>query len=297
MTTTAVLIKRNIKLFFKDKGMFFTSLITPAILLVLYATFLGNVYRDTFTAGLPQGVTLDEGIIDGLVGGQLISSILAVSCITVAFCSNFLMVQDKVNGTIKDLRISPVKPATLSVGYYIATFISTLIVCFVAAGVCLGYVAAVGWYMHVSDILYLLLDILLLSFFGTALSSLINFFLNTQGQISAVGAIISAGYGFICGAYMPISSFSDGLQKAISFLPGTYGTSLVRNHALGGVFAEMEEQEIPTAVVDGMRDAIDCNLYFFDEKVQIGEMYLVLGISVVVLVGVYILLNSLKKKV
>ena len=208
MTTTAVLIKRNIKLFFKDKGMFFTSLVTPAILLVLYATFLGNVYRDTFTAGLPQGVTLDEGIIGGLVGGQLISSILAVSCITVAFCSNFLMVQDKVNGTIKDLRISPVKPATLSISYYIATLISTLIVCFVAAGVCLGYVAAVGWYMHVSDILYLLLDILLLSFFGTALSSLINFFLNTQGQISAVGAIISAGYGFICGAYMPISSLS-----------------------------------------------------------------------------------------
>ena len=297
MTTTAVLIKRNIKLFFKDKGMFFTSLVTPAILLVLYATFLGNVYRDTFTAGLPQGVTLDEGIIDGLVGGQLISSILAVSCVTVAFCSNFLMVQDKVNGTIKDLRIPPVKPATLSISYYIATLISTLIVCFVAAGVCLGYVAAVGWYMRVSDILYLLLDILLLSFFGTALSSLINFFLNTQGQISAVGAIISAGYGFICGAYMPISSFSDGLQKAISFLPGTYGTSLVRNHALGGVFAEMEEQGIPLAVVDGMRNAIDCNLYFFDEKVQIGEMYLVLGISVVVLVGIYILLNMLKKKV
>lgn len=297
MTTTAILIKRNIKLFFKDKGMFFTSLVTPAILLVLYATFLGNVYRDTFTAGLPQGVTLDEGILDGLVGGQLISSILAVSCITVAFCSNFLMVQDKVNSTIKDLRISPVKPATLSVGYYIATLISTLIVCFVAAGVCLGYVAVVGWYMRVSDILYLFLDILLLSFFGTALSSLINFFLNTQGQISAVGAIISAGYGFICGAYMPISSFSDGLQKAISFLPGTYGTSLVRNHALGGVFAEMEEQGVPAAVVDGMRDAIDCNLYFFDEKVQIGEMYAILGVSVVVLVGVYILLNTLKKKV
>lgn len=297
MTTTAVLIKRNIKLFFKDKGMFFTSLITPAILLVLYATFLGNVYRDTFTAGLPQGVTIDEGIIDGLVGGQLISSILAVSCITVAFCSNFLMVQDKVNGTIKDLRISPVKPATLSISYYVATLISTLIVCFVAAGVCLGYVAAVGWYMRVSDVLFLFLDILLLSLFGTALSSLINFFLNTQGQISAVGAIISAGYGFICGAYMPISSFSDGLQKALLFLPGTYGTSLVRNHALGGVFAEMEEQGVPNIVVDAMRDAIDCNLYFFDEKVQLGEMYIVIGATVVVLVGVYILLNTLKKKV
>lgn len=297
MTTTAVLIKRNTKLFFKDKGMFFTSLITPAILLVLYATFLGNVYRDTFTAGLPQGVKMDEGLIDGLVGGQLISSILAVSCITVAFCSNFLMVQDKVNGTIKDLRISPVKSATLSISYYVATLISTLIVCFAATGVCLGYVAIVGWYMRVSDVLFLLLDILLLSLFGTALSSLINFFLNTQGQISAVGAIISAGYGFICGAYMPISSFSDGLQKVLLFLPGTYGTSLVRNHALGGVLAEMEEQGIPGVVVDSMRDAIDCNLYFFDEKVQISEMYIVIGVTVVLLVGVYILLNTLKKKV
>ena len=48
MRVVFTLIKRNIKLFFKDKGMFFTSLITPAIILVLYATFLGNLYRDSF---------------------------------------------------------------------------------------------------------------------------------------------------------------------------------------------------------------------------------------------------------
>ena len=37
------LIRRNSKLFFKDKAMFYTSLITPIILLILYTTFLGNV--------------------------------------------------------------------------------------------------------------------------------------------------------------------------------------------------------------------------------------------------------------
>ena len=114
MKTTLYLIKRNIKLFFKDKGMFFTALITPAILLVLYATFLSNVYEDSFTSNFPPQIQLSEDIINGLVGGQLISSLLAVSCITVAFCSNFLMVQDKANGTIKDLLITPVKPAKLS---------------------------------------------------------------------------------------------------------------------------------------------------------------------------------------
>lgn len=295
MSTVSALVKRNVKLFFNDKGMFFTSLITPAILLVLYATFLGNVYRGSFTASLPSVAVLSESVIEGLVGGQLISSILAVSCVTVAFCSNFLMVQDKANGSIKDLRLSPVKPAVLSLSYYLATLLSTLLICLAAAAICLGYVAAVGWYISAADVLFLLLDILLLVLFGTALSSLINFFLSTQGQISAVGTIISAGYGFICGAYMPISSFGEGLQRVISFLPGTYGTALVRNHVMRGALAEMQRQGIPAEGIEALKDALDCNLYFFNAPVSIGWMYAILALTVAVLLAVYVLLNMLKK--
>ena len=195
MSISFILIKRNIKLFFKDKGMFFTSLITPAILLVLYVTFLGNVYRDSFTSGLPNTLKISESIIEGLVGSQLISSILAVSCVTVAFCSNFLMVQDKTNGTIRDLRISPVKSATFAELLY-SDFNFNTYYLFCCKGICLIYVAAVGWYMSFADVFFLFIDIILLVLFGTALSSIINFFLSTQGQISAVGTIISAGYGF-----------------------------------------------------------------------------------------------------
>lgn len=296
MKVVLTLIKRNIKLFFKDKGMFLTALITPAILLVLYATFLSNVYRDSFTMNFPQGIPVPEDIIDGLVGGQLISSLLAVSCITVAFCSNFLMVQDRANGTIKDLRIAPISTSVLSLSYYVATLISTLLICFTATVICLAYVAAIGWYMSALDVLLLFLDVIILVFFGTALSSLINFFLSTQGQISAVGTIISAGYGFICGAYMPISSFSDGLQKVISFLPGTYGTSLFRNHAMGGALKALSEEGIPNEVIDGLRDAVDCNIYFFDTKVEPYVMYIVLFVSIALLVGGYILLNVFRKK-
>jgi len=296
MKVALTLIKRNVKLFFKDKGMFFTSLVTPLILLVLYATFLANVYRDSFVSSLPETIKLSENLVEGLVGGQLISSLLAVSCITVAFCSNFLMVSDKANGTIKDLRISPIKSSTLSLSYYFATLISTLLICFVATGVCLVYVAIVGWYMSVTDVFLLFLDVFILVMFGTALSSIINFFLSSQGQISAVGTIISAGYGFICGAYMPISSFGTGLQKVLSFLPGTYGTSLIRNHSLSGVLLEMQNQGIPAEAINGLKDLLDCNLYFFETSVEIPTMYLILGISVIVLVGAYILMNVLKKK-
>lgn len=294
MTGLGALIKRNMKLYFKDKGMFFTSLITPLILLVLYSTFLANVYEDSFRSALEAaGVSVSDKLIGGCVGGELASSLLAVCCVTVAFCSNLLMVQDKVSGARKDLTITPVKSGTLAIGYYFATLFSTLLVCFGAAGICLIYLSRIGWYLTGTDVALLFLDVFLLVLFGTALSSIINSCLKSQGQISAVGTIVSAGYGFICGAYMPISNFSKGLQKVISFLPGTYGTCLLRNHALRGVFEEMEVQGFPSQVVEAIKDSVDCNLYFFGDKVGLGNMYAVLICTVVIAVGIYVAMNVL----
>jgi multidrug/hemolysin transport system permease protein len=288
------LILRNVKLFFKDKGMFFTSLITPLILLLLFVTFLGKVYRDSFYNVLPEGMQVPETLVEGFVGGWLFSSLLAVCCVTVAFCANMLMVQDKVTGARGDLTIAPVRHSTLAFGYYIATALTTLIICGVALIACFLYLSQKGWYLSTEDIFLTGLDVFLLVMFGTALSSVINFFLSTQGQMSAVGTIISAGYGFICGAYMPISQFSAGIQKFVSFLPGTYGTALLHNHLMGGVYGELEAQYFPREVVDSMRDSFDSNLYFSGDQVGIGTMYIILCGSIVLLIAAYVLLNSLK---
>lgn len=291
MKTVLYLTRRNSKMFFKDKGLFFTSLITPLILLVLYITFLGNVYYTSFDANLPAELGIDRNVIDGCVGGQLLSSLLSVSCVTVAFCSNMLMVQDKVTGATKDIGMTPLKPSTLAMSYYVSTFASTLIICTVATAACFVYLGVVGWYLSIADIFAVVLDVILLVMFGTALSSIINFFLSTQGQISAVGTVVSAGYGFICGAYMPISQFSEGLQKAIAFLPGTYGTSLLRNHTMGGALNAMKDEGVPVEIIDVIKDTVDCNLYFFDSRVPMGAMYAVLAGSAVALVGIYVLIN------
>lgn len=285
------LTKRNTKLFFKDKGAFFPSLITPIILLVLYATFLAKVFRDSFRSSLPEGFGIDTEIIDGLVGGQLLSSLLAVCCVTITFCANMIMVSDKVTGAHKDLSITPVSGVTMALGYYVSSLISTLIICFVAMGAGLIYIANVGWYLSAADIALMALDVFLLTMFGTALSSVINFFLSTQGQISAVGTIVSSGYGFICGAYMPIGSFSEGLQKVLSFLPGTYGTSLLRNHCMRGVISEAAAQGIPDEHIEGIKASLDCSIEFFGHKVSTGAMYVILCAAIALLLGIYICLN------
>jgi len=293
MTGLYNLTKRNCKLFFKDKGMFFTSLITPIILLVLYATFLAKVYRDSFSSALPAGFSIKQKLIDATVGGELFSSLLAVSCVTVSFCCNMLMVQDKVSGARHDLTVSPVKSSVLSLSYYISTLISTLLVCLAATAACFIYLSTIGWYMSLKDVMFIILDVFLLTLFGTALSSVINVFLSSQGQISAVGTVVSAGYGFICGAYMPISQFGKGLQRFIMFLPGTYGTSLLRNHAMNGVFNEMKNTGFPNEVLSAIKDSVDCNLYFFDNKVSIGVMYAVLIGSTLLLILLYVLISAL----
>ncbi len=297
MTGLWALIKRNTKLYFKDKGMFISSLITPMILLVLYATFLKKVYDDSFRSALAAaGASVSDAVLNGCVGGQLISSLLAVCCVTVAFCSNLLMIRDKTSGARHDLTITPVRFGTLGLSYYLSTLLSTLIISLSATAVCLGYLAMVGWYLTAGDVALIVLDVLLLTTFGTVLSSCINFFLSTDGQASAVGTIVSAGYGFICGAYMPISNFGDGLQKVLSFLPGTYGTSLLRNHTLRGVFAEMSRQGFPDPVVEAIRDSVDCNLEFFGTKVEIGAMYAILCGSILLLIGIYVAMNCLASR-
>lgn len=289
------LTKRNIKLFFKDKGMVFTSLITPLILLVLYVTFLRNVYEESFQSML-NNFEISIDLINASVASQLVSSLLAVSCVTVAFCSNLLMVNDKLNNVLVDFKVTPVKKPIISLAYFFGTLLITLIIAYITLAIGLVYIAFSKWYLGFSDICLLILDTFLVTTFGTALSTLINSFIKTNGQAQAVGTIVSAGYGFICGAYMPIGSFSTTLKNIIMCLPGTYGTSLIRNHFMGCVFEEME-QSIPAEVVEGIKSGIDCNIEFFGNSVSILTMYLVMFSTTLLLIALFILINKMRKEV
>lgn len=287
---------RNIKVYFSDKGMFLSSLITPAILLILYATFLSNVFQSTFVNAMPKGIELSKQLLNGLVKGQLVASLLSVSCITVAFCSNMLMVQDKVNENIKDLMITPTDKKTLVISYFLASFISTLIVNLFALILCLIYIASSGWFMNLTDVLLIILNVVILTLFGCVLSSIINSFLNTQGQISVVGTIVSSMYGFIAGAYMPMSQFGAGLRKVLLYLPTTYGTALMKNSVMRGPFRELEKI-VPGNIVNSLKKSLDIRLLFNGNVVEASTMYLIVLMTIVVLFAVYVLKSIYYKEV
>ena len=296
MRTVISLVNRNRKLFFRDKGMFFSALITPFILIVLYATFLAKVYKDSFTSAFPKGFTIADKLIDATVASQLVAALLAVSCVTVTFCVNLTMVQDKANGARKDFNVSPISRSKIYLGYFIATVLNSLMVNGLALVIGLLYIGKMGWYLSFVDVLWIIIDEILLVLFGSTLSSIISYPLTTQGQMSAVGTIVSAGYGFICGAYMPISNFGSGLQKALSYLPGTYGTSLIKNHMLRGVFEEMESEKMPDELITAIRETLDCNPQFHGNVVNTTQMILIMAGSIVVLGVIFLLMTCLSEK-
>lgn len=94
---------------------------------------------------------------------------------------------------------------------------------------------------------------------------------------------------------MPISQMGESFRNFVMFIPGTYATGLFRNHYMGAVLNELSEK-LPSEAIESIRDAFDMNLYFFDEKVSISTMYIVVAVSIVVLIAAYVLLTKLRKE-
>lgn len=295
---TAAFTARNIKIFFRDKGTFISALIAPLVILLLYVLFLDGVLKGTFESNLPEALleTFDKKLINGFVASFEVASILATCGVTVAFVANMAMVDDKITGARADLDIAPVNRAVLVLGYYFATAVVTLIVCYTA--LCAGfiYMAASGWAMSVLDGFAVLLDVFMTVLFGTALSSVVCNFLKSRGAVSAVSTIVSTVYGFICGAYYPISQFASGIANTVMCLPGTYCTALLRTHMTGGFMDKFTAAGIPEETAKSILDSLDTNMYFFGTQVPVWAMYTVVAGAVLVLVGVFVAINLIKKK-
>ena len=87
---------------------------------------------------------------------------------------------------------------------------------------------------------------------------------------------------------MPISQFAAPIRNFVAFIPGTYGTSLLRTHYMGGVLRTLEN-DLPPEMLNGLRDGFDSNLYFFGNLVKPWQMYVILAGSGALILALYIL--------
>ncbi|MFW5669918.1 MAG: ABC transporter permease, partial [Acetivibrio ethanolgignens] len=77
--------------------------------------------------------------------------------------------------------------------------------------------------------------------------------------------------------------------------PGTYGTAMLKNHAMRGVFEEMHNVGFPNEVVEGIKAFLDCTPQFRGEVVSVNQMMAVMLATVTILMGIYVLMNRFYK--
>ena len=287
------LCKRNAKVYFKNPMTFFVSLITPLILLSLFLAFLKTTYENSLISAIGE-FEVSGRVVDGFTGGWLFSSVLSTSCTTVAFCSG-TMVEDKINSADLDLSVTPVKPIVVKLSYTLSNLICTLLVVFALLSIGLVYLAIVGFYLSFADVLLAIVNIVLTSSVAVLLANIVWLFTKSQGVVSGICTALSALYGFVCGAYMPINGMGEGMKIFASLLPGTYSTILFRQYFLSGPLEEISKT-VPQAAVDAIGQSFDVEIGFFGHNVPTYAMYLIVAISCLVLLAVLSILTYLKSK-
>lgn len=291
-----MLVKRNVKLFLKDKMTVFFSLLAPIIILILYILFLGNIQADTVHGIIEEfGQNIDDKLIMGFINNWMIAGVMGVSCITVAFNACTIMVRDRERGTVNDVLAAPVKRSVIYLSYIISCFVITFVICFMVLLFSMIYLACTGgMMMSFKDFMAIfgvtILSIICSSVFAVLFSS----FIKTEAALGSICGILSAAIGFLTGAYMPLSVFPETIQYLVCFIPGTYSAGLFRNYFLHGPMNILLEQ-LPEDLVRQLMGNYSVEMKFFGNTISAGWMVLALVVSIVLFASILAILYSRKK--
>ncbi len=214
------MIRRNLKVFFRDKSAVFFSMLAVIIVIALYAVFLG----DTITRGMED----IEGI-GFLMNSWIISGILAVISMTSTLGAFGVMVEDKAKKIMKDFTVSPIKRGSLAGGYVLSAYCVGVIMSLVALVIGEIYIIASGGeILSVENMVKVVGGILLSVLSSGSIVFLIVSFIKSQNAFGTVSTIIGTLIGFLTGVYIPIGTLPEAVGNVIRVFPVSYSASYFR---------------------------------------------------------------------
>ena len=127
------LTKRNMKIYFRDLGAIFFSLLTMLIVILLMVLFLGDMSIDNVTDLLSyypgRNVAADEKNAELLVFAWTGAGILSVNAVTVTMAAYSGMMKDKVSGKLNAIYTSSASRFTIASSYVAAAWAASVLVC------------------------------------------------------------------------------------------------------------------------------------------------------------------------
>ena len=234
------LIKRNLLLFFKDWQSILFSLLTSIIVLVLYLLFLKGTFVSAMQSAMEQYPGLASMVpqkdIAMFANLFLLSGILGSAMISVPFSCITVVVKDRANKVDYDILATPMKRGQIIFAYFVsAVLTSTLLTDIILAVGLIGIRMQGNMYLNISQVVKAFSIVALGSISASAIFMIIVLFFKTVSACEAFFGILSAASGFVIGAYIPISQFSNEVQTVCNLFPASQITIMLRNILLNGL--------------------------------------------------------------
>lgn len=262
--------KRNLLLFFKDKQTVFFSLLTSIIVLVLYLLFLKATFVNSMHSAInkyPGLISLiSEREINTFTNLILLTGILGSAMITVPYSCLTTLVMDRENKVDYDILATPLKRGQIILSYFVSAAVSSVIL---TSGILVVGLIIIGLqgeiYLGGNQILQAFGVVAVGSVSATAALMIVMLFFKSVNASGAFGGILSAVSGFVIGAYIPISQFSDSVQTVCNIFPASHVTIILRNVLINGQLSHINESL--GGVDQGMFVASMKNLFSFKAKI------------------------------
>ncbi|HHY83766.1 MAG TPA: ABC transporter permease [Clostridiales bacterium] len=279
------LVKRNLMIFFRDKGSVFYSLLSVIIIVGLYILFLGDLMVKGVGDVAGARFLMDSWIMAGLV---------SVTPFTTALGGMSSIIIDKKYGLYKDFAASPLKRSVIAGSYIVSGFFISLILTLLTFILGEVYIVVYGGkLLAAAAVLKTLLMILL----TTATSSILMFYLVTSfksiNAYSAASTVIGTLIGFLTGIYIPIGNLPEAVQTVIKLFPPSHVALLMRR-----IMMEQAEQIVFAGAKPELMEAfrVELGSAFRAGDKLINPVYSILYVCAFIVVFFILSLIRIRKK-
>ncbi len=278
MSCVLSLTRRNMMCYFRDRGAVVFSLMAVLIVVMLYLLFLRNMLIDSFP---------DTDGMSCLVDAWVLAGILGIVPVTTSAGSLQTMVEDRANGRVRDILVTPMTPAQIAGGYILSTFLVGLVMSSVTLAICVLYLTATGCPLSAEGIAVSVALLVPSSLSGSIIVYAITSYLRSTGAFSGFFTVVSVLIGFLAGIYMPMGTMPGAMQTIGTLVPASHMAALFRDSLAGDALADAFAGA-PAETVDAFRTEMGFDLglgnFSFDPATSIAYVLAVTAVFFVIAV-------------
>ena len=270
------------------------------IVFALYLLFLKDTFVNAMDSAINQfpGLSslIDKNDKDMFANLILLTGILGSAMITVPYNCLITLVKDRENKVDYDILATPLKRGQIILSYFVSAAFSSVILTGIILAVGLVIICMHGdIYLGAIDILKAFGVVALGSISATSIFMIVVLFLKSVSASGAFFGLLSAVSGFIIGAYIPISQFSEAIQTICNIFPASQITIVLRNVLINGLLEHMNttlDGVDQGMFVTSIKELFSFKARLFDGYFDMSQMLCYIIVSIVICIVVQILVYS-----